>query len=73
MPRWRCATAAGMLEAAKGFRRLKAYSTCRFCAPCLRLINPNTSSNELKTMLMPHSIIHGDARFAYFNKSGAFR
>jgi hypothetical protein len=35
---------------------------------CLRLINPNASANELKTTLMSHSIIHGDAYFAYFNK-----
>ena len=34
----------------------------------MRLINPNASANELKTTLMPHSIIHGDAYFAYFNK-----
>jgi hypothetical protein len=34
----------------------------------LRLINPNASANELKTTLMSHSIIHGDAYFAYFNK-----
>ena len=34
----------------------------------LQLINPSTSPNELNTMLAPHSIIHGDACFAYFNK-----
>jgi len=34
----------------------------------LRLINPSTSPNELITTLTPHSIIHGDACFAYFNK-----
>ena len=34
----------------------------------LRFINPNASANELKTTLMSHSIIHGDAYFAYFNK-----
>jgi hypothetical protein len=34
----------------------------------LQLINPSTLSNELNTMLTPHSIIHGDACFAYFNK-----
>jgi len=37
----------------------------------LRLINPNALANELKTTLMSHSIINGDAYFAYFNKSGA--
>jgi hypothetical protein len=34
----------------------------------LQLINPSTSPNELTTTLMPHSIIHGHACFAYFNK-----
>jgi hypothetical protein len=34
----------------------------------LQLINPSTSPTELNTMLTPHSIIHGDACFAYFNK-----
>jgi len=34
----------------------------------LQLINPSTSSNELNTTLTPHSIIHGHACFAYFNK-----
>jgi hypothetical protein len=34
----------------------------------LQLINPSTSPNELNTTLTPHSIIHGDACFAYFNK-----
>jgi hypothetical protein len=34
----------------------------------LQLINPSTSSNELNTTLTPHSMIHRDACFAYFNK-----
>ena len=34
----------------------------------MQLINPNTSPNELNTTLTPHSIIHGNACFAYFNK-----
>jgi hypothetical protein len=34
----------------------------------LQLINPSTSPNELNTKLMPQSMIHGDACFAYFNK-----
>jgi hypothetical protein len=65
--RW---TAAGMMEAAKGFRRLKAYKhICPFSELRLQLINPSTSSNnELNTTLTPHSIIHGDACFTYFNK-----
>src|SRR5262249_40138707 len=43
-------------------------STCRFSELRLQLINPSTSPNELNTTLTPHSIIHGDACFAYFNK-----
>ena len=57
-----------ILEAAKGFRRLKAYEHLPALRAPLRLINPNASANELKTTLMSHSIIHGDAYFAYFNK-----
>src|SRR5262249_32504036 len=34
----------------------------------LQPINPSTSPNELNTTLTPHSMIHGDAYFAYFNK-----
>ena len=34
----------------------------------LKLTSPSTSPNELNTTLTPHSIIHGDACFAYFNK-----
>jgi len=34
----------------------------------LQLINQSTSLNELNTMLTLHSIIYGDACFAYFNK-----
>jgi Bacterial Ig-like domain len=34
----------------------------------LQLTNPTTSPNELNTTLTPHSIIHGDACLAYFNK-----
>jgi hypothetical protein len=61
--RWRNAamalrwTAAGMMEAAKGFRRLKAYKHLPFSELRLQLINPSTSPNELNKTLMPHSII----------------
>ena len=58
----------GILEAAKGFRRLKAYKHLRLSELRLRFINPVASANELKTTLMSHSIMHGDAYFAYFNK-----
>ena len=63
--RWTC---AGMMEVAKGFRRLKPTSSCPFSELRLQLISPSTSPNELNTTLMPHSIIPGDACFAYFNK-----
>jgi hypothetical protein len=52
--RW---TAAGMMEAAKGFRRLKAYKHLPVLRARLQLINPSTSPNELNTTLTPHSII----------------
>jgi hypothetical protein len=58
--RW---TAAGMMEAAKGFRRLKAYKHL----PVLRAA-PAAHQSELNTRLTPYSIIHGDTCFAYFNK-----
>jgi hypothetical protein len=38
--------------------------------PQIRPFNPNTSPKELNTTLTPHSIIHGDACFAYSTKSG---
>ena len=57
-----------MLEATKGFRRLKAHKHLPVLKPRWQLTNANTSPNELNTTLMPHSIPHGDACFAYFNK-----
>ena len=64
--RW---TAAGMLEATKGFRRLKAYKHLPiFRAALAGASILNSSANGLKTTLMPHSIVHGNACFAYFNK-----
>src|SRR5262249_58004332 len=48
-----------------GFRRLKAYRHL----PALRAaLAAHQSPNELNTTLTPHSIIPGDACFAYFNK-----
>ncbi|HVI11421.1 MAG TPA: hypothetical protein VM822_00980, partial [Pseudolabrys sp.] len=41
---------------------------CRFSERRWQLTNANTSPNKLNTTLMPHSITHGDACFAYFNK-----
>jgi hypothetical protein len=72
--RWRYAamalrwTAAGMVEAAKGFRRLKPTSSRLFSELRSPRINPNMSPSELKITLMTHGIIHGNAYIAYFNK-----
>jgi hypothetical protein len=60
-----------MLEATGGFRRLKAHKYLPLLRAALtahQLINPSTSRNELNATLMPHSINHGDACLAYFNK-----
>ena len=61
-------TNAGNREAAKGFRRLEAYKHLPFSELRLQLINPSTSPNELNTTLTPHSIVRGDACFAYFGR-----
>jgi hypothetical protein len=54
---------------AKGLRRLKARSSCLFSGPRFSHITLSMSSrHRLKQTLMPHSIIHGDALFANFNK-----
>ena len=72
--RWRNAamalrwTAAGMMEAAKGFRRLKAYKQLPILRAALVAHAPSTPSNELNRKLTPHSMINGNACFAYFNK-----
>jgi hypothetical protein len=55
------------LEAAKGSRRLKAYNLPALRA-ALAVHQSKCVSKELKTTLMSHSIIHGDAYFAYFDK-----
>ena len=73
--RWRNAamalrwTAAGMMEAAKGFRRLKAYKQLPILRAASSLTLPSTSSPRmLNRTLTPHSMINGNACFAYFNK-----
>jgi hypothetical protein len=72
--RWRNAamalrwTAASMMEAAKGFRRLKAFKHLPALRAALAAHQLGTSPNELNTTLTPHSMIHGDACFPYFNK-----
>jgi hypothetical protein len=45
----------------------KAYKHLPVLELRLQLINPSTLP-ELNTTLTPHSIIHGDHCFAYFNK-----
>jgi hypothetical protein len=51
----------------RGDRECRPISTCRFSEPRWQLTNANMSPNELNTTLMPHSIPHGDACFAYFH------
>jgi hypothetical protein len=58
-----------MMEAAKGFRRLKAYKQL----PILRAAVVAHSVKHLVTRTLnctptPHSMINGNACFAYFNK-----
>src|SRR5262249_12727799 len=72
--RWRNAamalrwTAAGMMEAAKGFRRLKAYKHLPLLRVALAAHQSKYVTQRVNTTLTPHSMIHGDACFAYFNK-----
>jgi hypothetical protein len=66
-----CLTSAACPECVKshGTEPQARIASCALRRPTLlRFINPNASANELKTTLMSHSIIHGDAYFAYFNK-----
>ena len=49
-------------------RRRKPTSTSPFSELHLQLISPSTSPDELSTTLTSHSIIPGEACFAYFNK-----
>jgi transposase-like protein len=77
--RWRNAamalrwTAAGMMEAAKGFRRLKTYKQL----PILRAALVAHAAKKLATKnvepckLTPHSMINGNACFATSTKTGA--
>src|SRR5713101_2086677 len=54
--RW---TAAGMIEAAKGFRRLKAYKQLPILRAAIAAYHAITSSrSELNRKLKPHSIVH---------------
>jgi hypothetical protein len=43
--------------------------TCQCSEPHWQLTTRSTSPNELNATLMPHNINHGDACFAYFNKT----
>jgi transposase-like protein len=73
--RWRNAamalrwTAAGMMEAARGFRRLKPTGCSQSSELPLSLTRPNTSPpRRLNRKPMPHSISHSDACPRLFNK-----
>ena len=57
-----------MLEATKGFRRLKAHKHLPVLRAALAAHQCKYVTQKLNTTLMPHSITHGDACFAYFNK-----
>ena len=72
--RWRNAamalrwTAAGMMEAIKGFRRLKARKYLPLLRTALAAHQSKCSPNELIATLMPHSITDGERCLVYFNK-----
>src|SRR5262249_22433424 len=72
--RWRNAamalrwTAAGMMEAAKGFRRLKAYKQLPVLRAALAAHQSKYVTQRVEHDADADSIIHGDACFAYFNK-----
>jgi hypothetical protein len=58
-----------MMEAAKGFRRLKAYKQLPILRLRLSLTLPSTSSpRTLNRTLTSHNVINGNACFPYFNK-----
>jgi hypothetical protein len=63
--RW---TAAGMLEVTKGFRRFKAHEHLPVLRAALVAHQSKYVTQQVNTTLTPHSITHGDACFAYFNK-----
>jgi hypothetical protein len=73
--RWRNAemalrwTAAGMMEAAKGFRRLEgATSSCPRSKPRCSLTTPNMRSETgLRRTARPHNFIHRQRPLAKFN------
>ena len=60
--------AAGMMEAAKGFRRLKAYKHLPVLRAALAAHQSKYVTQRVEHDATPHSITHGDACFAYFNK-----
>ena len=67
--RWHCAgRAAGMLEATKGFRRLKAHRYLPMLRAALAAHQCKYATQQLNTTSMPHNITHGDVCLAYFNK-----
>jgi hypothetical protein len=64
--RW---TAAGMMEAAKGLRRLKAYRLLPILrAALVAHATEQSPPRRLNRKPMPHSISHSDACSRLFNK-----
>ena len=63
--RW---TAAGMMEAAKGFRRLKAYKQLPVLRAALTAHQSKYVIQRVEHDTRAAYITHGDACFAYFNK-----
>ena len=65
--RW---AAAGMMEASKGFRRLKAYKHLPVLRAGSSLKPPSISSQmELKQTPVPHSMLHGNTCLPNSTKS----
>ena len=65
--RW---TAAGMMEAAKGFRRLKAYKQLPIFRAALVAYAAKKQhvTSKIDRKRRPHSMVNANACFAYFNK-----
>jgi hypothetical protein len=57
-----------MMEAIKGFRRLKAHKYLPLLRTALAAHQSKCSPNELIATLMPHSITDGERCLVYFNK-----
>ncbi len=66
-------TAAGMMEAAKGFRRLKAYKQLPILRAALiaHAAKPR-AIKDIEPQATPHSMPYGNACFAYLNKNWGY-